>query len=53
MEKKNNTLKIYGIRPIIELLNSEKEIQKIYIQKNLKNEAIQEIEIKCGNCHKN
>ena len=46
MEQKNNTLKIYGIRPIIELLNSEKDIQKIYIQKNLKSENIQEIEKK-------
>ena len=46
MENNNNNLKIYGIRPIIELLKSEKEVQKIYIQKNLKNESIQEIEKK-------
>lgn len=46
MENNNNNLKIYGIRPIIELLNSEKEVQKIYIQKYLKNESIQEIEKK-------
>lgn len=46
MKNNNNNLKIYGIRPIIELLKSEKEVQKIYIQKNLKNESIQEIEKK-------
>ena len=49
MKNKNNQLKIYGIRPIIELLNSEKEIQKIYIQKKLQNESIQEIEKKAKN----
>ena len=46
MEKTKNIMRVYGIRPIIELLDSEKEVQKIYIQKNLKNEAILDIEKK-------
>ena len=46
MENQYNKLRIYGIRPVIELLNSEKEVQKIYIQKKNKNETIQEIEKK-------
>lgn len=33
-------LKIYGIRPVLELLDTKKEIQKIYIQKNIKNDNI-------------
>ena len=49
MEKTKTTMRIYGIRPIIELLDSEKEVQKIYIQKNLKSEAILDIEQKAKN----
>ena len=36
----NQILKVYGIRPVLELLDSKKEIQKIYIQKNIKNDNI-------------
>lgn len=43
MIQKKNKLRIFGIRPILELLESEREIQKIYIQKNLNSEHIQEI----------
>ena len=46
MNQKKNKLRIFGIRPVIELLESKREIQKIYIQKNLKSEKIQEIEKK-------
>jgi len=49
MEKTKNIMRVYGIRPIIELLDSEKEVQKIYIQKNLKNEGILDIEKKAKN----
>ena len=46
MNKENIKLRIYGIRPVLELINSGKDIQKIYIQKNIKNEAIVDIEQK-------
>ncbi|MBG40090.1 MAG: 23S rRNA (guanosine(2251)-2'-O)-methyltransferase RlmB [Flavobacteriales bacterium] len=36
----NQVLKVYGIRPVLELLDTKKEIQKIYIQKNIKNDNI-------------
>ena len=49
MKESNDNLRIYGIRPIIELLNSEKDVQKIYIQKNLKNESILELVKKAKN----
>ena len=41
MEKK--ILKVYGIRPVLELLDSGKEIQKIFIQKNIINNNILKI----------
>lgn len=41
MEKK--ILKVYGIRPVLELLDSGKEIQKIFIQKNIRNNNILKI----------
>ena len=46
MNKENVKMRIYGIRPVLELINSGKDIQKIYIQKNIKNEAILDIEHK-------
>ena len=49
MKPENNKLRIYGIRPVIELLDSEREIQKIYIQKNIQHEKIKEIETKGKN----
>ncbi len=49
MKESNDNLRIYGIRPIIELLKSEKDVQKIYIQKNLKNESILELVKKAKN----
>ena len=49
MKPENNKLRIYGIRPVIELLDSEREIQKIYIQKNIQHEKIKEIETKSKN----
>ena len=49
MKPENNKLRIYGIRPVIELLDSEREIQKIYIQKNIQHEKIKEIETKAKN----
>lgn len=38
-----NELKIYGIRAILEALNSDKQIDKIFIQKNLDGSLIQEL----------
>ena len=49
MKESNNNLRIYGIRPIIELLESEKDVQKIYIQKKLKNELILDLIKKAKN----
>ena len=49
MQKEKSKLRIYGIRPVSELLDSNKEIQKIYIQKNLKNDSILKIEKKAKN----
>ena len=46
MNKENIKMRIYGIRPVLELINSGKDIQKIYIQKNIKNDAILDIEHK-------
>ena len=42
----NQILKVYGIRPVLELLDTEQEIQKIYIQQNLTNENIIKIKKK-------
>ena len=39
-------LKIYGLRPVLELLETNQEIQKIYIQKNSRNENIIKIKKK-------
>jgi len=41
MNKKKDI--IFGTRPVIEALNSRKTIEKIFIQKNIIKEAIQEI----------
>ena len=46
MNKENIKMRIYGIRPVLELINSGKDIQRIYIQKNIKNDAILDIEHK-------
>jgi len=39
-------LRVYGLRPVLELLDTNQEIQTIYVQKNLKNENIIKIKKK-------
>ena len=36
----NEILRVYGIRPVLELLDTNREVQKIYVQKKIKNENI-------------
>ena len=42
----NKILNVYGLRPVLELLDTNQEIQKIYIQKKSKNENIVKIKKK-------
>ena len=44
MEKKLN---IFGVRPVIELIDSGKEIDTIYLQKDIKTDWALEIREKC------
>ena len=36
---------VFGTRPVIEAIKSQKRIEKIFIQKNIKKEPIQKIKI--------
>ena len=44
----NKILTVYGIRPVLELLDTNQEIQRIYIQKNIKSENIIRIKKKAN-----
>ena len=37
----NKQMIIYGIRPVLELLKSDKEVETIFLQKDLKSEWCQ------------
>ena len=39
----NKQMIIYGIRPVLELLRSDKEVETIFLQKDLKSEWASEI----------
>jgi 23S rRNA (guanosine2251-2'-O)-methyltransferase len=41
--KKNNEDMIYGIRAVIETINSGKDLEKVFVQKGLKSELIKEL----------
>jgi 23S rRNA (guanosine2251-2'-O)-methyltransferase len=43
VEKNNNTDVVFGIRAIIETIQAGKEIDKLFIQKNLSNDLIKEL----------